>query len=242
MPKRKIKSKININEADNLSKQYIEKIHNEIAFSLEIDPENKYNMPDDQKQFLAYYIQFRSLNTAAVLANIDIAVAATYLMSYSSQEEIHRINKAIMQKQFSTKLASLDDIGGWLTALLMDDTVEGDKVNSKQKLKIAQMLIDLHKLKAESLDNPGLLINKDVNVDLKDLSIETIKNLIYNSEQLETKNNAINRLKERNDLTYEDIEYLKTLNTNTLLSFVNDLEKEDENNIKKEEKNDAKNN
>ena len=134
------------------------------------------------------------------------------------------------------------EFGGWLTALLMDDTLEGDKVNSKQKLKIAQMLIDLHKLKAESLDNPGLLINKDVNVDLKDLSIETIKNLIYNSEQLETKNNAINRLKERNDLTYEDIEYLKTLNTNTLLSFVNDLEKEDENNIKKEEKNDAKNN
>lgn len=224
----------NIEKTDEITKQYIDEVNNNIVFSLRVDPENKYNMPPEQKTFIAYYIQYRNITTAGMLANIDLQLAASYLMAYSTQQEIQRINKAIIQRQFATKLASLDNIGGWLTSLLTDSVVEGDKINSKEKIKVAQMLIDLHKLKAESLMSPQTLIQKDVNVELKDLSIETIKKLIYNDEQIEKKKEAIEKLKEEREMSYEDIEYLKTLDTETLLKFIEDLQqkKEEETNEK----------
>lgn len=228
----------NIEKTDEISKQYIDEINNNIVFSLQVDPENKYNMPEEQKRFIAYYIQYRNVATAGMLANIDLHLATSYLMAYSTQQEIQRINKAIIQRQFATKLASLDNIGGWLTSLLTDDVVEGDKINSKEKIKVAQMLIDLHKLKAESLMSPQTLIQKDVNVELKDLSIETIKKLIYNDEQIEKKKEAIEKLKEEREMSYEDIEYLKTLDTETLLKFIEDLQEKKEEETNEEVRND----
>lgn len=228
----------NIEKADEISKQYIDEINNNIVFSLQVDPENKYNMPEEQKRFIAYYIQYRNVATAGMLANIDLHLATSYLMAYSTQQEIQRINKAIIQRQFATKLASLDNIGGWLTSLLTDDVVEGDKINSKEKIKVAQMIIDLHKLKAESLLSPQTLIQKDVNVELKDLSIETIKKLIYNDEQIEKKKEAIEKLKEEREMSYEDIEYLKTLDTETLLKFIEDLQEKKEEETNEEVRND----
>lgn len=224
----------NIEKTDEITKQYIDEVNNNIVFSLQVDPENKYNMSEEQKRFIAYYIQYRNIATAGMLANIDLHLATSYLMAYSTQQEIQRINKAIIQQQFATKLASLDNIGGWLTSLLTDSVVEGDKINSKEKIKVAQMLIDLHKLKAESLMSPQTLIQKDINVELKDLSIETIKKLIYNDEQIEKKKEAIEKLKEEREMSYEDIEYLKTLDTETLLKFIEDLQqkKEEETNEK----------
>lgn len=228
----------NIEKTDEISKQYIDEVNNNIVFSLQVDPENKYNMPEEQKRFIAYYIQYRNISTAGMLANIDLHLATSYLMAYSTQQEIQRINKAIIQRQFATKLASLDNIGGWLTSLLTDDVVEGDKINSKEKIKVAQMLIDLHKLKAESLMSPQTLIQKDVNVELKDLSIETIKKLIYNDEQIEKKKEAIEKLKEEREMSYEDIEYLKTLDTETLLKFIEDLQEKKEEDTNEEVRND----
>lgn len=228
----------NIEKTDEISKQYIDEINNNIVFSLQVDPENKYNMPEEQKRFIAYYIQYRNVATAGMLANIDLHLATSYLMAYSTQQEIQRINKAIIQRQFATKLASLDNIGGWLTSLLTDDVVEGDKINSKEKIKVAQMLIDLHKLKAESLMSPQTLIQKDVNIELKDLSIETIKKLIYNDEQIEKKKEAIEKLKEEREMSYEDIEYLKTLDTETLLKFIEDLQQKKEEETNEEVRND----
>lgn len=228
----------NIEKTDEISKQYIDEVNNNIVFSLQVDPENKYNMPEEQKRFIAYYIQYRNISTAGMLANIDLHLATSYLMAYSTQQEIQRINKAIIQRQFATKLASLDNIGGWLTSLLMDDVVEGDKINSKEKIKVAQMIIDLHKLKAESLMSPQILMQKDVNVELKDLSIETIKKLIYNDEQIEKKKEAIEKLKEEREMSYEDIEYLKTLDTETLLKFIEDLQQKKEEETNEEVRND----
>lgn len=228
----------NIEKTDEISKQYIDEINNNIVFSLQVDPENKYNMPEEQKRFIAYYIQYRNVATAGMLANIDLHLATSYLMAYSTQQEIQRINKAIIQRQFATKLASLDNIGGWLTSLLTDDVVEGDKINSKEKIKVAQMLIDLHKLKAESLMSPQTLIQRDVNIELKDLSIETIKKLIYNDEQIEKKKEAIEKLKEEREMSYEDIEYLKTLDTETLLKFIEDLQQKKEEDTNEEVRND----
>lgn len=228
----------NIEKTDEISKQYIDEVNNNIVFSLQVDPENKYNMPEEQKRFIAYYIQYRNVATAGMLANIDLHLATSYLMAYSTQQEIQRINKAIIQRQFATKLASLDNIGGWLTSLLTDDVVEGDKINSKEKIKVAQMLIDLHKLKAESLMSPQTLIQKDINVELKDLSIETIKKLIYNDEQIEKKKEAIEKLKEEREMSYEDIEYLKTLDTETLLKFIEDLQEKKEEETNEEVRND----
>lgn len=228
----------NIENTDEITKQYIDEINNNIVFSLQVDPENKYNMPEEQKRFIAYYIQYRNIATAGMLANIDLHLATSYLMAYSTQQEIQRINKAIIQQQFATKLASLDNIGGWLTSLLTDSVVEGDKINSKEKIKVAQMLIDLHKLKAESLMSPQILMQKDVNVELKDLSIETIKKLIYNDEQIEKKKEAIEKLKEEREMSYEDIEYLKTLDTETLLKFIEELQQKKEEETNEEVRND----
>lgn len=176
--------------------------------SLEVDPNNIYNMSDEQKKIIQYYIQFKNLAMAAEFAEIEYDIAKQYFVDYNSQSEIRRIHSELCKQQFQCETLSLDDIGGYLTSLIKEDLVPlGEQLKTTDKLKVISMLIELNKLKTEEPEKPDTVIN-NLNLELKNLSIDTIKKLL------------------NNELDNEEIDYLNNLNSNELLEIIEENNKE----------------
>ena len=206
-------------ESDN--NKFTAELKNELnsnpEFSLEVDPLNKYNMSETQKTFIKNYVEFKSIPLAAELTGINTDLAKSYFTSYASQQEIRRINRAMYQKQFSTKLLSIDEIGGYLSSLITDENVPtGDRVKTMDKVRIAQMLIDLQIYKKDAIDNPDAIMDVDIETDLKNMSVKSIKRL------LNEKTNPKKEEPKANNLSPEEEAFLKTLSTKELLELMNE--------------------
>ena len=219
--KKKIDKEIKIDskELQTMQENYVMEVETNPEFSLDVDPLGKYNLSQAQKDFIKYYIQFKSVATAAELCGIDIDTAKTYFLNYITQQEIRRINRALYHRQFEHKMLDLDDIGGYLSSLITDENVPiGDQLKTKDKLQVANMLIDLIKLKKESFEDPAKLKNIDVASQLKNLSLITIQQLLVQSNKQEKKESIILD----NNLSAEEKEYLNSLPTESLLELLND--------------------
>ena len=176
--------------------------------SLEVDPNNLYNMNDEQKKIIQYYIQFRNLSIAAEFAGIEYDIAKQYFVDYNSQSEIRRIHSELCKQQFKCETLSLDDIGGYLSSLIKEDLVPlGEQLKTTDKLRVISMLIDLNKIKTEDPDKPSTVIN-NLNLELKNLSIDTIKKLLDNK------------------LNDGEMDYLNSLDSNELLKIIEETNKE----------------
>ena len=233
-----MKTKKNQNKVVEIDpKKYMEYLESNPLTSLEIDPDNIYDMNEDQKKFIKNYIQFKSIPLAAELSNIDLDTAKSYFMAYSSQNEIRRINSALCKVQFAQKMMSIEDIGGYLSSLIVDNNVPiADRLKTVDKLKVIKMLIELHVLKKNATDDPSLISEKDIEADIRELSIDTIKRLIYtnNQKNQDEKSELIKELNINNTLSSEEIDYLKTLSVKDLLQLI-------ETDIKGETKDDESN-
>lgn len=215
--------------ATALQNEYIDELETNPLYSLSVDPEDKYKMTQLQKDFIRNYVEFKNVGTAADLAGIDMDTAKQFFISYSSQQEIRRINRALYHRQFSNKLLSIDEIGGYLTSMLTDENVPlGDQLKSSDKLKVVQMLIDLNKLKIEAFDNPTVIMQEDINTEIKNLSVDTIKRLLDTKKQNDlNKREIIDEITENS--TPEENDYLSTLPTDQLLQLLEKMkEKTDE--------------
>ena len=217
-------------ESKSLTSQYLNEIDNNPEYSLKVDPTNKYNMSDQQKEFISHYVQHKNIPVAAKLANIDVDVASQMYAAYSSQQEIRRINRALYHRQFAHKLLSVDDIGGWLSSLITDEDVPyADRLKPREKLQVAQMLLNLNEWKRQVINNPEMLTTKDIETEIKQLSIETIKNMLSTKNQIdneaEQKTNLINEIKKTNTLSIEELSLLETLSVSELLDLLNTSEK-----------------
>lgn len=214
---RKELSLMDTQELKELQDGYMNDLETNIDNSLIVDPEDKYGMSEAQRNFVKYYVEFKNVNTAADLAGIDMDTAKSYFIAYSSQQEIRRINKALYRRQFANKLLSLDEVGGYLTSLLTDEDVPiGDRLSNKDKLKVAQMIIDLNITKQEAFLNPEIIMsNKKLDVQIKDLSVKTIKQLLENDEKKD-----IDNISGNTGLTPEEEAYLSTLPTEDILKLL----------------------
>lgn len=210
-------------QVETLQENHLDKLESDPQYSIQVDPENKYSMPPSQKEFIRHYVQFKSIGTAAELAEIDHDTAKQYFVAWSTQQEIRRINRALYQRQFASKLVSLDEIGGYLTSLLTDENVPiGDQLKSQEKLKVATMLIELHKSKREALIDPGTIMSADLDVQIKSLSVTTIRQLLA-----QTKSKPISAIDEDDTLSMEEKAYLNTLPTQELLEIIDDSNKKE---------------
>ena len=207
-----------------LQEQYISKLETDPEYSLDVDPTNKYGMEENQKEFIKQYVQFKNIPLACQLANITEKEGRAYYLAFSSQQEIRRINLAMYHRQFSTKLLNIDQIGGYLTSLLTDENVPvSDRLTTKDKLKVAQMIIDLNELKRTAFSDPTVIDTIEVTEQIKDLSVNSIKQLIsasHNSKSGNSKDEIIEQLNEENNLSGEEIAYLKTLPLDQLLGLL----------------------
>lgn len=224
-----------MNEIQNISKEvrdlensYLHELDVNPKYSLEVDPENKYSMTEEEKTFVRLYVDYKSIGTVAEFMDIKTETARAYYLSYKCQQEIRRINLALYQRQFAARLLDLDEIGGYLTSLLTDSFVpDADKLKPKEKLDVAKMIIDINKLKIDSLRQPEILMVKEIDSEIKNLSISTIKRLIYENESVATKNNVIAEIDNDTALLPEEVALLSTLPTNELLDLIESTNKGD---------------
>lgn len=213
------------NQALLLQKDYVNELETNPKYSLKADPTGEYNMTKEQKTFVEQYSQFKDIVQVADNMLIDIDTARAYYFAYSSQQEIRRINLAMYHRQFAQRMLSLDEIAGYLSSLIVDvDVPVADRLKTKEKLQVVQMLIDLNKLKLTALANPSELLDRDISGQIKNLSVTTILQLINNKDSVKEKNNIIKDI--NSDFLPEEQAYLRTLSTNELLTILDNQNKE----------------
>ena len=206
-------------ETHDLQEEYIKEIESNPEFSLLVDPENKYDMPDLQKEFIRFYCEYKNIGAAAELAGIDADTAKLYYTSYNSQQEIRRINRAMYQRQFCTKLIDLDQIGGYLTSMLTDVNVPiADRLKSSEKLRVVELLMKLNQMKIEGMQDPTKIMENDLESQIKNLSISAITELLNQSTKLKDKNKIVAEFTDQ--MTPEETAYLSTLPTKDLLELL----------------------
>ena len=211
-------------EAKELETGYMKELETNPKYSLEVDPENKYEWTDEEKKFVQLYVNYKSIPTVAEFMDIKTEVARAYYLSYKCQQEIRRINLALYQRQFASRLLNLEEIGGYLTSLLTDSYVSNaDQLRPKDKLEVAKMIIDINKLKIDSLHQPEILMVKELDSEIKNLSISTIKRLLYEDKNMREKNNIVATYEE--NLLPEESALLSTLPTNELLDLIESTNK-----------------
>lgn len=210
--------------------EYLDTIKNNPQYSLIVDPENKYNLTLQQKEFIGLYCEFKNIQLAAMMSNLELEEAMTLYSSYPCQQEIRRINLAMYQTQFANKLISLNELGGYLTSLLCDAVPSGDKLSPSDKLKVAQLILDLNKTLKETPNKVKDIIDIPIDTQIKDLSIKSIKALLEankNKDKIkEEKEKIIESFENFDNFSQEEISFLNTLSTKELLDLLDSMEKE----------------
>ena len=214
-------------ENSSLTESLSAELETNPEFSLDVDPTDKYSMSEEQKTFIKNYVEFKSIPMAAELSGIDIDVAKTYFVAYSSQQEIRRINRAMYQRQFSHKLLTIDELGGYLSSLITDENVPlADRVKTMDKVRIAQMLIDLQTYKNEGIDDPSKIIDADIESEIKNLSVKSIKLLIAQNNKKKDEKKKDEAIKNASSmLSPEEEVFLKTLPTKDILNLIEETSK-----------------
>ena len=204
-------------------------------YSLEPDPRGDLKLTDEQKKFLKAYIEFKNIPVASQLAEIDERKGQEYFFDPVCRAEIRRITLAMYYRRFSRRLLTVDEIGGYLTSMLLDlDTPESEKLNSKSKLDVAKMIIELNKFKADAYNNPRIFDNVEYTEEIKDLSPSDLKSLIEKTiRPNKSEEQAINDKKDEliakiNDASYLDPSELAYLHSCSIEELEN-LLKEKEN-------------
>ena len=213
-----------------LNTNYVERLNTDPEYSVEVDPLELYNMTKEEKDFVKYWIDFMDINLVCLHMNIEPSQALDYYHTFSVQQEIRRIRMSMYLRQFATRMLTVEEIGGYLTAVLTDQVPLKDRLSEKDKLQVAKLLVDINKLKAESIANPTIITYADFEENLKDLSTKSIRQLIKNSmdnaETINEKTEIINEMDKDKLFTPEDQQYLKTLSQKELTEMQNQMNKE----------------
>ena len=207
----------------NLTEQYQKELDTNPKYSLEVDPENKYNMTDEMKSFIKFYVDYKSVPTAAELAGIEVDTAKQWFVSFNVQNEIRRINLALYHRQFASRLLTLDEIGGFLSCLITNEGVPiADQLKTKDKLQVVDLLLQLNKMKVDAYQDPRTLMEKDLELELKKLSVKTISQLINANKPKD----IIQTIDADQVLSPEEKAYLSTLPAKDLLQLIDDTNAE----------------
>lgn len=213
-----------------LDTDYVNKLNTDPEYSIEVDPLGLYNMTKEEKEFVKYWIDFMDINLVCLHMQIQPETALDYYHMYPVQQEIRRIRMSMYLRQFATRMLTVDEIGGYLTAVLTDQVPTKDMLSEKDKLQVAKLLLDINKLKAESYANPSIITYADFEENLKDLSTKSIRQLIENSmdsaKEQNEKTEIIQEMDKDGLFTPEDTQYLKTLTQKELTDLQNQMNKE----------------
>lgn len=234
---KKDKSMVPVEFVGQVQEGIIAELETNPLYSLEPDPTGELNMSDEKKLFLKNYIEFKNVPLASQLTGIDESKGQSYWLDGECRSEIRRINLAMYQRKFSRRLLSIDEIGGYLTSMLIDeDVATADQLPSRDKLKVAQMIIDLNKMKAETYNNPKVIEYVELEEEVKEMDVKSIKQLIRQTKDMqnphasmqikidelsEKKDKLIRQINVNNYLDPSEIAYLKSCSVEELESLIN---------------------
>lgn len=206
---------IEYHELNSLSNDFYNLLNTDPKYSLEVDPTNRYNFSDKEKDFIAQMVQYKNVQfVSMVMLSIPLEEGVEIYKSYNVQQEIKRINLAMYARRFATKMADLDQLGGFLTSGLVDENVPvSERWGAKEKLTATKMLINLNVLKREGLHRPDVVEEIEIQKDLDKLSPNDLKRLIeYNEEDNEEeKEKLIDIINKDNMLSLEELKNLRVL-------------------------------
>ena len=116
-------------------------------------------------------------------------------------------------------MLDLDQIGGFLSSLVTDENVPlASQLNNVDKVKVINMIMEVMKLKKEALIDPEpLMKNNDISLEIKNLSINTLQNMLNNINKT---NKNQDEIVIEESLTPEEKAYLETLPTEDLLKIL----------------------
>lgn len=220
-----LKQQLSCAEVNKMQSEFAKQLDTDPQYSVDPDPTGALKFTMQEKCFVQHYVNFKSIATAAELTGIDVDVAQQYFVSYKVQSEIRRINRALYHRQFMHRLLTIDDLGGYLSSLLMGENVPiADQLKTSEKLRVVELIIRLNEMKRDAMQNPSELMNKDIEADLKNLSVETIQQLLATSSSINEKKDIVNMLDD-GTLTPEEREYLTTLPVQELLKMIEEVKK-----------------
>lgn len=215
-------------EMTNLQDDYKRELESNPEYSLEPDPTGALNMSQIQKDFIRHYVNFKNINAAAELSYIDADTAKSLFVSYDTQQEIRRINRALYHRQFAAKLVSFDDICGYLSCLLTGDGVPiADQLKTTDKLRVIELLLKVNEMKAAGMQDPSKIVHADIETQLKKLSVKTIQQMLVaqqNTVIIQQKNDVISKIDD-GTLSVEEKAYLSSLPTTELLKLLEETNK-----------------
>lgn len=217
---------VDVARVAQMQEAYSHDIETSPELSLSVDPTNHYNFPEPQKRFIEHYVNFKNIPAAAELAGIDEDTAKQYFVSYDTQREIRRINRALCHRQFMSKVLTVDELGGWLSSLITDENVPlASQLKTTDKLRVADMLIRLNELKGTMFADPLHAMQTDIELEIRTLSVDTIAQLLARVDTTKEKEDAIGQIDPNRTLSHEERLYLSTLPLKDLLDMVNDTTK-----------------
>lgn len=152
-------------------------------YSLEVDPTNKYGFTNIKKACIAAYVQYRNIAYCARLCNIPEEECQKYLIEPEVRSELDRINHALYQRQITRRMLTIDEIGGYLSSLIVDETFEADRLSPRDKLSAIRVLIDVTKTKNSMIANGGGNVVYDVEPDVEKMDVNQIKDVIKTIQQ-----------------------------------------------------------
>lgn len=207
----------------SLQDNYVNEIQTNPLYSLEADPLGTYGFDDETKQFVKLYAEYESISTVCEIMSIEVKKGRIYYFQRAVQNEINRIKNAMYHRQFATRLLNVNEIGGYLTSLLMDNVPKSQRISSKQKISVAKMLLDINfQVNTALKDDPNILDETEINKKLEKLNINELKQLISVDKETQTdrdkKQEIIKEHVDINTLSDKELESLLSLD-------IQDLEK-----------------
>jgi hypothetical protein len=211
-------------------KEFVSAIEKDPLYSLEPDPEGKLGFSEEEKNFTRWFIQYHNIGSAASMSGIDYKAGSGYYADPKCQNEIRRISLALYKRKFAKRLLTIDEIGGYLTSVLIDDDVpEADRLKPKEKLEVAQMIIDLNQMKTKSFESPDEIESVDIEHKIEGLDVNSIKKLISDvkapnkdeiKKEADEKEGLIEQIAGGTKLDPSEIAYLRTCTPDELKKLI----------------------
>lgn len=207
--------------------EYSDDLDSDPQYSLEPDPTGSMGFTDEMKEFVKNYIQFRSIPIASQLTGITADEGTQLYKLMSFKKEVRRISNAMYCRQFCKKMLDVDQIGGYLTSVLTDDNVaEVDRLSTKDKIQVAKLIADLNVAKSEMVHDPAKYNAIEVEAQVRDLSVDSIKSLLVkskeNDEEAAKKEALINDIDPDSVLSNEELMQLRAMSAADLLKLYNE--------------------
>ena len=216
-------TEIGYEDVTELEEGFQQLILTDPKYSLLVDPENKYGFTEQEKDFIQQMVQYRNVQfVSTVLMKMSLEEGVDMYKSWKVQQEIKRINMAMYARRFATKMADLDEIGGFLTSGLRDENIPiSERWDPKDKLTASKLLVNINILKRKALARPQEVEVIEVQKDLDKLSPNELKQLIeFNDEENVEKEKLIDIINEDNLLTMEEIKNLRMMTIEELQDLV----------------------